>query len=718
MLKIIFNHILFIIFTAARLTSQSLNWEQLYSPVSSSTTSITQLSNGDLYLTTKFNGIYKSTDNGNSWTESYTGISIIYLNEIYSTDDNKLFACGGSGIFQFDWQSQQWINLNAPQADYLSIITNSSGHIIAGSNFGIFRSEDGGTTWQTATTYFGKPYSLISTVNDVLFAGTGSSVYKSIDSGDTWTQTWLLGFRISDLTIDHSGNIYANVFYRGQGIYRSKDQGLTWEQINAGLDNQLTTTVEVDLSGNIYVGTFEGSVFQKTYTQPSFYQINLHQSMSQILKIFIAEDNNLYICSEFGGIFKTHLPNLEWEQLNSGLPLGQAIPLGIDSDDNFYMSNQYAGFYRSTDIGKSWFPIAYYWGGSHRFTFLADNNQLFLGTTAEIVFVGTLSRSTDQGETWQLFQEGIPLIDPGWPYIQVVMDMDANSSGDLFAALDTDGIYRRLVSDTSWYFINSEIPDTNVFSVCVNSNDIVFGGYKNGYIYRSTDNGEHWEESLSDVKDYTVEVLKSVDQYVFAILHNYNYPHQDSSLGLYSYDNGNTWNNLNVSSLGSRVNSVGFYSDLIVVGTDTSGVFLSYDFGNNWISISAGLSDKVIKGIVVHPDGLLLCGTESEGIYLADLNSTGVDDMNNLPLVFSINQNYPNPFNPTTNIRYSIPNSENVQIKIYDLLGRELQTLVNEFKQAGTYELEFDATDISSGVYFYRIQAGDYVDTKKMVLLR
>jgi photosystem II stability/assembly factor-like uncharacterized protein len=727
MLKIIYTYIILTILFVNPNFSQTLHWQQLHAPVESSTTGITQLSNSEFYIGTRTRGVFKSTDNGNLWTESLTGSSYIYINEIYSTDGDKLFTCGGSGIFQFDWQTQEWMNLNAPQADYVSIVVNSLGHIIAGSNFGIFRSEDNGNTWQAASTIVGTGYSLVCTTNDILFAGGEYGIYTSTDNGDTWTKVGLDGFRITDIDIDNSDIIYANVFYRGQGIYRSQDLGVSWEQLNNGIMNELTTAVAVDLQGNIYAGTAEGGVFQKTTSQSSFTQINLHQAMSNVLSIYVAQNNSLYICSEAGGLFNRNDLSLEWEQLNSGLPMEHAFPLGFDSDDNFYMGNLYSGFYRSTDSGNSWFPVAPYLGGSHLYTFLANNDQLFLGTTIEIAFVGVLFRSTDQGENWDLFQEGIPLIDPNWPYIQVVFGMDVNSHGDLFAALNTDGIYRRLVTDTSWNYVNTGIPDTNVFSVCVNSNDIVFAGFTNGFIYKSDDNGENWVESLSGVQDYTVELLKSAGNYVFAILHNWNYPHQDSSFGLYSYDNGSTWLDLNVSDLGSRVNSINFYSNVIVAGTDNNGVFISYDFGQNWISASTGLSDNVIKGIVMNPDGILLCGTENEGIFIANLDPANVDDINNTSIMFSLQQNYPNPFNPTTTIEYIIPQSvilngaKNlipVQLKIYDVIGNEIATLINEYQTAGSYKVEFDGYGLTTGIYFYQLNAGSLSQTKKLMLLK
>jgi hypothetical protein len=85
---------------------------------------------------------------------------------------------------------------------------------------------------------------------------------------------------------------------------------------------------------------------------------------------------------------------------------------------------------------------------------------------------------------------------------------------------------------------------------------------------------------------------------------------------------------------------------------------------------------------------------------------------------FNLFQNYPNPFNPTTTIRYSITKPDLVRIKIYDILGREVKTLVNELKQTGSYEVQFDASGLASGIYLCRIESGSFIQTKKMMLLK
>ena len=96
----------------------------------------------------------------------------------------------------------------------------------------------------------------------------------------------------------------------------------------------------------------------------------------------------------------------------------------------------------------------------------------------------------------------------------------------------------------------------------------------------------------------------------------------------------------------------------------------------------------------------------------------GVEDEETLPTEFALAQNYPNPFNPSTKIKYSVPQTSQLQIKVFDLLGNEIETLVNEEKPTGTYELNWNAANLPSGIYFYRLKAGDYINTKKMILIK
>jgi hypothetical protein len=131
-----------------------------------------------------------------------------------------------------------------------------------------------------------------------------------------------------------------------------------------------------------------------------------------------------------------------------------------------------------------------------------------------------------------------------------------------------------------------------------------------------------------------------------------------------------------------------FSADSSVYATTRDGLYKSTDFGNSWYPVAPFVTGLITKDFV------------------------------NLPTEFILEQNYPNPFNPSTTISFSVPEIEFVTLKVYDVLGNEIATLINEEKSAGSYEILFDATDLSSGIYFYRLQAGSFVETKKMVLMK
>ena len=115
-------------------------------------------------------------------------------------------------------------------------------------------------------------------------------------------------------------------------------------------------------------------------------------------------------------------------------------------------------------------------------------------------------------------------------------------------------------------------------------------------------------------------------------------------------------------------------------------------------------------------------GANYSGVFFdnASWPTVGIEDdlASQIPTKFEISQNYPNPFNPTTTIQFGIPENSFVSLKIYNVLGKEIATVLNEDKSIGSYEVDFNAINLPSGIYFYRIEAGNFVETKKMILLK
>jgi hypothetical protein len=177
------------------------------------------------------------------------------------------------------------------------------------------------------------------------------------------------------------------------------------------------------------------------------------------------------------------------------------------------------------------------------------------------------------------------------------------------------------------------------------------------------------------------------------------------------------------------------YSDSMQIWlsvTDSSAYSMVFQLGSiNWdtgsvygnftqyvydLSVYAGLS--VYIGFLYNQD----CTTNGFYVFLDDVevsNPIGVQPISgNLPKTYALRQNYPNPFNPTTNFEFDLPKAQYVNIVLYNTLGQQVSTLLNEFKQAGTYKVSFNGSDLPSGTYLYRISAGDFTQTNKMVLVK
>ena len=172
------------------------------------------------------------------------------------------------------------------------------------------------------------------------------------------------------------------------------------------------------------------------------------------------------------------------------------------------------------------------------------------------------------------------------------------------------------------------------------------------------------------------------------------------------------------------------YDGGIIVGYYGDGPFRLYNTGElenlnqtyaNLITAGSELWDA----IDISPDGRFIAGNGTNAIsgldegFLIDTSGvTLVDHLDSSPAIFALYQNFPNPFNPVTKIRYQIQDSELVKLKVYDISGKEVITLVNENKAAGSYEVDFIATLLPSGTYFYRLQAGPFSEIKKMLLIK
>jgi photosystem II stability/assembly factor-like uncharacterized protein len=243
---------------------------------------------------------------------------------------------------------------------------------------------------------------------------------------------------------------------------------------------------------------------------------------------------------------------------------------------------------------------------------------------------------------------------------------------------------------------------------------LITGG--GGSVFKTTNGGLNWYQIYLTPNNYGDFRKLSVinNQYCFVV--------EDAKRVYKSTNYGDSWDSVGYVTGANHTYSCRFSSlQTGWVGGSSSQIFKTTNGGATWLfqnvnttnlgTVLSFLFYNELTGWAVGGNGNLLY-TSSGGSTFINSNCT------NMHSDFILNQNYPNPFNNETVISFSLPRKSNVHISIFDIIGREIKTLVNEFKKAGSYLVSFNGSELASGVYFYRIRAGDFVQTKRMILLK
>jgi photosystem II stability/assembly factor-like uncharacterized protein len=264
---------------------------------------------------------------------------------------------------------------------------------------------------------------------------------------------------------------------------------------------------------------------------------------------------------------------------------------------------------------------------------------------------------------------------------------------------------------------------TGVSMSRLNNQHLIVVGDK-GTILRSTDTGFNWANVSIPDTSFDFNAISQQGVYYTGDI----FVAVGSGGRIYkTTDVGDTWQQ-KISGTTSNLRSVSFVSqDSGVVVGDNGTILFTTNGGDTWFTDAAFISpttrdfksvsciDKETNTYSAISDSLFFVSTEQIIVEVKETKILHVEG-------YSLNQNYPNPFNPTTTIRYQLPVAGNVTLKVYDILGHEVVTLVDAYKPTGSYEINFQSTinnkQLTSGVYFYHLRAGSFAETKKMILLR
>lgn len=361
-----------------------------------------------------------------------------------------------------------------------------------------------------------------------------------------------------------------------------------------------------------------------------------------------------------------------------------------------------SSIYRSTDYGFSWhvasqgLPLK-----ASIKTFAINDSFIYAGGTG-------IYRSSDYGDNWT----AIGLMNNQVEALAI--NRDSSGVSHLFAGTST-GLFVSTDSGITWQ--SSGFARTSVNSLAIIGTNVIAGTVKllypapnKGSVCLSTDFGTSWTAINHGLTDSIVNCFGIVDSNIYA---------GSMNAGVFlSTNNGAQWQGVNNGLTNSIIRTLGSIGPNVFAGTN-SGVFLSIDNGGSWVDTKFP-SGQIVWNIAISKDFIFATSDPAGGVWWCQLSRllSVQDPTNGLPSQLKLYQNYPNPLNPSTTISFSLPRSSFVTIKIYNVLGQIVSTLLQERRVPGTYNVQFDASNLPSGVYYYRLSAGDFIQTKKMLVVK
>ncbi len=578
------------------------------------------------------------------------------------------------------------------------------------TNFDFFISNDEGENWDTLDfnlnrsfpTIYSSGELLYLTCNEETFDLENILVYFSADSAATWQLMPQFKDYIYSFELD------AQYYYCSSdslSIFTSSDS--SWSSLTQALLGKITACA-FNKSSGIFVSTEHGVIYFSDDKGSTWSNINFFDTRSLTAtsdgRLFAAASDGAVI--SFGG--ENFLPNFE----NPKLFMVHSS-LFTDRKFSLILSQNSHGLYLSDDKGNTWMT-SYYDDEQIKSLFATNDGQYYISTDHSI------HTSIDMGIHWE------QILHKAGSSLKMFSDCYDNiyySSGSV--------LYRSADKGEEWEtVISSGINVDDFFSGYNNEFTIFEEDYTNPKIGKSVDSGKTW--IVSDLENnlaITSGVLLSNGNFVI-----YRDEGGDDSRILKSSDGGYVWEEVFYS--GDKFVNLISINDIIYSGYKRFGATYSENEGKSWKNMgSDGLTNKYTHSFIIDSDGYFYISAYdgmwepfNGGVFRSSLPLvTSIEEIEEqMTNKFHLSQNYPNPFNPSTVIKYQIPNKvipsgveeALVQLIIYDILGKEVVTLVNKKQGAGNYQVEFNASNLPSGVYFYRLSTDSFVETKKMVLLR
>jgi ligand-binding sensor domain-containing protein len=487
-------------------------------------------------------------------------------------------------------------------------------------------------------------------------------------------------------------DIHHDIFiHDGAAIYRSTDYGATWKLVRGGF--YAINTLALHRDAEFWVGLSGsdggGGLWRYRDNGESWIEVYRDLLHTEVVRIFSSPFGHLYVNTLDHGVFRSTDEGGTWTPIMAGMSSPGVLAIAPNGR-LFAQTND--GVLRSSDHGNTWRLLTLKAFGLHT---LAINS-------AGHIFVSAFQciyRSMDNGRRWQEIAAGMPPTS--------VRALVFNFNGHLLAGTRHGGIYLSTDNGEHWKPSNAGSTAMDIRVLAVNARGHVFAGTQDQGILRSLDQGNSWSPANSGLADKTVYALATdANGHLFAGTRN----------GVVrSTDDGDTWQSISIGQVDHLVYCFALNSKNHIFAGTVAGVYRSVDNGDHWKKMGGGMPDSSVSALAIAADGYLFAGTPF-GVFRS---IQAVDEsFAEAPQKFHLAQNYPNPFNASTTIRFSLPQREHVILRVFDVQGREVETLVNRQLDAGNHTATFTPPSAASGLYFYTITAGKFKQTCKAILLK
>ncbi|MBV6479284.1 MAG: hypothetical protein HGGPFJEG_02055 [Ignavibacteria bacterium] len=707
-------------------------------------------------------------------TFCFKDVTLVYsqgFNSIHSPDGINVIAAGNSGkIFRSSNSGNTWASYTIPGVDLKYVTSVENDVWIAGSDGKIYKTQKVNSTINSYVVNASVSINSVSFINanTGFVCGNEGSVYSTVNGGINWisknsgiTSVNLNSISFLDamkgVAVGNNGMVYLTengglnwilqnigttrnllkAKYFNDGIAVVGEYGTlliyqsnTWTSVNSRIVTDIRGVSGLNIN-DVHICGGGGFIRNNQNGNSRFYNFELNPMMANLVDIFYYDSNTGFAVSSLTpAIIKTSNGGTSWQltagstvtyswqsKLTGGSGIGNNLCMHPFNRDVMYVVYG-STVYVSRNRGDNWTNIATVTGGGSAHSFYVSPLDTNIWVCAITSSPDRITRTTNYGATWTT------VLSKNFSNYGQPLEMDQNNPSNYYFAPDGGGFYRSTDNGASFTEISGNYPFRSPCDIIVtwDSSDVIYigdgvTGSGQAKIFKTTNNGVNWAEMYAVASSETPSLSNSVFNKTTV------YSTEWGGSGFYKTTNyGNNW------SLTGSTGSSGWGSDVchedpnvVLKGTYGSPTWLTTNAGANFISTSIG--GGCGAGIIFPEKGYLLA-MQCSGLFKMNITYSVMTNVNlnlnasSVPESFNLYQNYPNPFNPETRIKFDLPVSGNVKLKIYDQLGNEINTLVNGEINAGSYEISFNAAELSSGVYYYSLVTSAGTKSKKMLLMK